>query len=119
MQLSRAGKLAPFSSTPDCVLAENALAEYLSSLDLEFFQAQEASVHDPATSQILHTHRRLIIGQQFPLEWAPNIYVAGDWIFLLGGEHVYVSAGLKNKLAESSFTYLEFHEGLSGLPDKG
>jgi hypothetical protein len=115
LQLARPGKLAPFISTAQCVLAESALAEYLAALALEFFQSHESPIYDPVSQQTLHTHRRLFIGQQFPLEWAPNIYVAGDWIFLLGGEHVYVSSDLKQKLVGSTFSYLQFYEGLDGL----
>jgi hypothetical protein len=116
LTLSQSGTPAPFIATQFCVLAEKALADYLASLDLECFETQEAAIYDPVTNETLRTHCRLILGQQFPLEWAPSMYIAGDWIFLLGGEHVFVSERLKDTLAESPFKYLAFEVGLERLP---
>lgn len=114
-QLIDPGPISPFLAGHRYLLVERPLAELLAGLDVDRVGYEDAILFNRGTGEEYRTHVRLRVGQVFRTNQLPDLAIDGMRLLTLDDEHYFVSPDLKAALEASSFTYLQFAEGLSGF----
>lgn len=107
--------IGPLLVGSDYVLAVNPLADFLAARNLEQVDFRPATLHDGGTGKDYRTHQQIVFGEASCLDDRDDLPTEGERLLLVEGA-LFVSPLLKEVLAASPFTYLEFSEGFRDFP---
>lgn len=114
-QLTKDGPIAPFMDGPGYFLAENKLADFLEQLGISGLGFEPAVIWHRRIDKAYFTHKNLIVDRFFTTETINELDLAGNQVYSMNDNYLFVSPGLKALLEDLPFAYLRFSEGLSGF----
>jgi hypothetical protein len=115
-QLISGGPVAPLMIGFGYVLAEQALAEYIDSLEIDHFSLQPAIILRRPDIEIT-THRRLFVGQQFTPDMVRDMPLSGRRIMLLNNQYLFVTPEAKAVLDLSAWPSLKVTDEFTDFAD--
>ena len=114
-QLTKDGPIAAFMNGPGYFLVEKELADFLDGMDIDGLRFEPAIIWHRRIDREYSTHTRLIVDRFFVSESIGELDLAGNQVYSMNDNYLFVSPELKERLENSPFNYLRFSAGVSGF----
>lgn len=109
------GPVGQFASGYQYLLVGKTLARYLRSLKVPHVTFAPAAIVNRTTGEVHHSHSRVFVAQTFLPDQICSLNLDGLQLYVMTGEHFFVSPSLRYALEANEFHYLEFSECMSGF----